>query len=124
MPTNLNRRHSPDTLQADLDCITALKVIEGYAPSNPADTLAALNDLQARVAAAQERELHAANAYAAARDNAVLLENERHERVKGVKNQVRAQYANDSNEVASLGLKKSSERKPTKRQSRPDGGEA
>ena len=120
MPNNANRRLSPDTLQADLDCITALKAIEGYAPSNPADTLTALNDIQTRVAAAQERELHAANAYAAARDDAVLLENERHERVKSVKNQVRAQYGNDSNEVASLGLKKASERKPTKRQGKPD----
>ena len=124
MPNTLNRRHPAGTLQADLDCITALKVIAGYAPSNPADTLTALNDLQTRVAAAQERELHAANAYAAARDDAVLLENERHERVKSVKNQVRAQYGNDSNEVASLGLKKASERKPTKRQGKPDGGEA
>ena len=120
MPNNANRRLPPDTLQADLDCITALKAIEGYAPSNPADTLTALNDIQTRVAAAQERELHAANAYAAARDDAVLLENERHERVKSVKNQVRAQYGNDSNEVASLGLKKTSERKPTKRQGRTD----
>ena len=120
MPSNANRRLPPDTLQADLDCITALKAIEGYAPSNPADTLTALNDIQTRVAAAQERELHAANAYAAARDDAVLLENERHERVKSVKNQVRAQYGNDSNEVASLGLKKASERKPTKRQGKPD----
>ena len=124
MPSNANRRLPPDTLQADLDCITALKAIEGYAPSNPADTLTALNDIQTRVAAAQERELHAANAYAAARDDAVLLENERHERAKSVKNQVRAQYGNDSNEVASLGLKKASERKPTKRQGKPDGGEA
>ena len=124
MPNNANRRLPPDTLQADLDCITALKAIEGYAPSNPADTLTALNDIQTRVAAAQERELHAANAYAAARDDAVLLENERHERVKSVKNQVRAQYGNDSNEVASLGLKKTSERKPTKRQGWTDGGEA
>lgn len=123
MPNTLNRRLSPSTLQADLDCITALKAIEGYAPSNPADTLTAVNDIQARVAAAQERELHAANAYAAARDDAVILENERHERVKSVKNQVRAQYGNDSNEVASLGLKKTSERKPTRRLGKTVGGE-
>ena len=123
MPNNANRRLPAHVLQADLDCITALKVIEGYAPSNPADTLTALNDIQTRVAAAQERELHAANAYAAARDDAVLLENERHERVKSVKNQVRAQFGNDSNEVASLGLKKASERKAPKRKSKGEGDE-
>ena len=124
MPNNANRRLPPDTLQDDLDCITALKVIQGYAPSNPADTLAAVTDLQARVVAAEDREFHLANSYAAARDETVALQNERHERVKSVKNQVRAQFGEDSNEVASIGLKKTSERKPPKRQSKTDGNGA
>ena len=124
MPNAVNRRLSAEVLQADLDCITALKVIEGYAPSNPADTLAALTDLQTRVAAAEEREFHLANSYAAARDDAVILEKERHKRVQSIKNQVRAQFGNDSNEVASLGLKKASERKPPKRQNKTDGNGA
>ena len=87
-------------------------------------TLAALTDLQTRVSAAEEREFHLANSYAAARDETLALQNERHDRVKSVKNQVRAQFGNDSNEVASLGLKKASERKPPKRQSKPDGNGA
>ena len=124
MPNNANRRLPAHVLQADLDCITALKAIEGYAPSNPADSLAAITELQTRVSAAGEREFHAANSYAAARDDTVLLENERHKRVQSIKNQVRAQFGNDSNEVASLGLKKASERKPPKRQSKPDGNGA
>ena len=73
------------------------------------------------VSAAEERELHAANAYAAARDDAILLQKERHERVKSIKNQVRAQFGNDSNEVAAIGLKKSSERKAPKRRSQAEG---
>ncbi len=121
MPSTRNHRLPAHILQADLDCITALKAIEGYAPSNPADSLAALTELQTRVAAAGEREFHTANSHAAARDDAVLLENERHERVKSVKNQIRAQFGNDSNEVASLGLKKDSERKAPKRQGKGDG---
>lgn len=124
MPNNANRRLPAHVLQADLDCITALKAIEGYAPSNPADSLAAITELQTRVSAAGEREFHAANSYAAARDDTVLLENERHKRVQSIKNQVRAQFGNDSNEVASIGLKKASERKPPKRQSKPDGNGA
>ena len=124
MPNNANRRLPAHVLQADLDCITALKAIEGYAPSNPADSLAAITELQTRVSAAGEREFHAANAYAAARDDTVLLENERHKRVQSIKNQVRAQFGNDSNQVASIGLKKASERKPPKRQSKPDGNGA
>ena len=124
MPNNANRRLPAHVLQADLDCITALKAIAGYAPSNPADSLSAITELQTRVAAAGERELHAANSHAAARDDAVLLENERHERVKSVKNQVRAQFGNDSNQVASLGLKKASERKAPKRQNGTEGNGA
>ena len=120
MSNNPKRRLSADILQTDLDCITALKAIDGYAPSNPADTLAAIAELQTRVSAAEERELHAANAYAAARDDAILLQKERHERVKSIKNQIRAQFGNDSNEVASLGLKKASERKAPKRKSKGD----
>jgi hypothetical protein len=121
MSNNPKRRLSADILQTDLDCITALKAIDGYAPSNPADTLAAIAELQTRVSAAEERELHAANAYAAARDDAILLQKERHERVKSIKNQVRAQFGNDSNEVAAIGLKKSSERKAPKRRSQAEG---
>ena len=121
MSNNPKRRLSADILRTDLDCITALKAIDGYAPSNPADTLAAIAELQTRVSAAEERELHAANAYAAARDDAILLQKERHERVKSIKNQVRAQFGNDSNEVAAIGLKKSSERKAPKRRSQAEG---
>ena len=44
MPSNANRRLPPDALQADLDCITALKATGGLRlPATPADTLAALN---------------------------------------------------------------------------------
>ena len=121
MPSN--QRLPAHVLQADLDCITALKAIEGYAPSNPADSLAAITELQTRTAAAGERELHTANSHAAARDDAILLENERHERVQSIKNQIRAQFGNDSNEVASLGLKKTSERKAPKRKSKGEGDE-
>ena len=121
MPSN--QRLPAHVLQADLDCITALKAIEGYAPSNPADSLAAITELQTRTAAAGERELHTANSHAAARDDAVLLENQRHERVKSIKNQIRAQFGDDSNEVASLGLKKASERKAPKRKTKGEGDE-
>ena len=35
MPNNANRRLPAHVLQADLDCITALKAIAGYAPNAP-----------------------------------------------------------------------------------------
>ena len=124
MSKTRKRPLSADVLQADIDRITALKAIEGYAPINPADSLAALTDLQTRVSAAEDREFHLANSYAAARDDTVDLQHERHDRVKSAKNQVRAQFGDDSNQVAAIGLKKSSERKPPKRQSKPDGNGA
>ena len=55
MSKTRKRPLSADVLQADIDCITALKAIEGYAPSNPADSLAAITELQTRTAAAGER---------------------------------------------------------------------
>ena len=115
------RRLPADVLQADLDCITALKMIKGYTPSNPADTLEAIEAIQTRVTAAEDHEFHLGNSYAAARDDTTDLQHLRHDRVKSIKNQIRAQFGDDSNEVAAIGLKKSSERKPPKRQSRTDG---
>jgi hypothetical protein len=38
-----------------------------------------------------------------------------HDAILGVKNQVKAQYGADSDEVAALGLKKKSERRPPTR---------
>ena len=124
--TGIRARHfaERDVASSDLALEAALKAIEGYDPSNPADSLAAITELQTRVSAASEREFHAANAYAAARDDAVILEKERHKRVQSIKNQVRAQFGNDSNQVASLGLKKASERKAPKRQNGTEGNGA
>ena len=121
MSKTTTRRLPADVLQADLDCITALKMNQGYAPTNPADSLEAITEIQTRVAGAEDHEFHLANGYAAARDDTTALQHLRHERVKSIKNQIRAQFGDDSNEVASIGLKKSSERKPPKRQSRTDG---
>ena len=98
-----NRRLPADTLQADLHSFTAY-------------TLTAVNELHARMAAAEEAELHAANTYAAARDATVALQREFHDVTTNVKTQTKARFGDDSNEVAALGLKKKSERKPPTRQ--------
>ena len=62
-------------------------------------------------AVAAHNELRAQNAPAAARDAAIAAQWEFHNLMLGVKDQVIAQYGADSDQVASLGLKKKSERK-------------
>ena len=61
--------------------------------------------------AAQQAEVNAQNALDAARDAANKAEWDFHNAMLGVKEQVTAQYGDDSDQVQSLGLTKKSERK-------------
>lgn len=106
---NQARRLTPAQIQADRDAYTALQAVAGYAPANPAYTLAALTVAQASLTSAQQAETQAQAAAAAARDDAVAREWEFHNLVLGAKDQIIAQYGKDSNEVQSVGLKKKSE---------------
>ncbi len=67
--------------------------------------------------AAAEVEPRAQNAPDAARDSAIAAQWEHHNLILGVKDQVIAQFGANSDEVASLGLKKKSERKAPARSS-------
>jgi len=92
-------------LQADDEAFVAFQAIAGYNPANPAYRLEAV---------AAHNELRAQNTLAAARDAAIAAiaaQWEFHNLMLGVKDQVIAQYGADSDQVASLGLKKKSERK-------------
>jgi hypothetical protein len=64
-------------------------------------------------------ELRAQNALDAARDATIAIQWEHHKLILGVKDQVIAQFGADSNDVASLGLKKKSERKAPARAGKP-----
>jgi hypothetical protein len=86
-----------------------LQAVAGYAPANPAYTMAAVTAAHAALVAAQQAEVQTAAAAAAARDEAVAKEWEFHNLVLGAKDQVVAQFGRDSNEVQSIGLKKASE---------------
>ena len=111
MAKNENVRLPADTLQADENAFLALKSIANYAPANPACALPAVSAAHEAMRAAQEAELNAQNALAAARDAAIAAQWEHHNLLRTVKDQVIAQFGADSDEVASLGLKKRSERK-------------
>jgi hypothetical protein len=83
-----------------MDAYLSLKVIAGYQPSNPAH-----------------------HAFAAARDASLAMQWEFHDAILGVKNQVKAQYGANSDEVATLGLKKKSERRSPTRATKAGAGQ-
>jgi hypothetical protein len=97
----------------------AVKAITNYSPANPAYGFATLAAKNEALRAAQEAELRAQNAFNAARDASVAIQWEHHNLILGVKDQIIAQFGPNSDEVASLGLKKKSERKPPVRASKP-----
>ena len=119
MARNLNIRIQAQVLQADEDAFLALKVIADYKPANPAYNVEALAMKYQAMRAAEEAELHAQHALSAARDAAVIAQWEYHDLILGVKDQIVAQYGPDSDQLASLGLKKKSERRPPARLSKP-----
>jgi hypothetical protein len=119
MAKNENVRLQAETLQADESAFLALKAIAGYSPANPAYSLAIVSAKHEAMRAAQETEQRAQHALDAARDASVALQWEHHNLILGVKDQVIAQFGPDSNEVATLGLKKKSERKAPARSSKP-----
>jgi hypothetical protein len=112
---NQTTRLKPAAIEADESGFAALQAIEGYAPANPAYSLAAITAAHGALQSAWTAESQAEAALATARDNAVAREREFHNLILGAKDQVTAQFGRDSNEVQAIGLKKASERKAPRR---------
>ncbi len=115
MAKNQNIRVRPMALQADLAAHGTLQSLSTYAPVNPAFAKTALAGKLNAMKAAQEAEVNAQNALAAARDLAAAAEWDFHNAMLGAKDQVIAQYGSDSNEMQAMGLKKKSEHKPPRK---------
>lgn len=111
MAENQTTRIQAKVLQADEDALVALKAMADYRPANPACQLAALSAQHEAMRTAQDAELRAQHALDAARDAAVAAQWAYHKIILAAKDQVIAQYGPDSDQVASLGLKKKSERR-------------
>jgi hypothetical protein len=120
---NESNRIKPALIEADEASFAALKAIANYAPANPAYTVAAIEQAHAEMRAAREEEARTNAAQKAARDTAAEKERKFHDLVGGSKDQVTAQFGRDSNEVQSIGRKKSSERKAPQRKSGKGSGE-
>jgi hypothetical protein len=98
-------------LLKDQQTASAVLGLSNYNPSNAEYTSGKLREAMELVEAALAVEQQAAEALAKAREQAVEAEWHLHELVLGVKRQVIAQYGDDSDEIARLGMKKKSERK-------------
>lgn len=104
------RRLTPSTLQADTDALNALKKIPNYQPANASYTLDKVQAASDNMDAKDADETQKQAALDAARDDATTAEWQFHNAILGVKEQVRAQFGADSNELQALGLTKKSER--------------
>ena len=111
MAKNQTRRITFEVLSADRKAFDALQGIEDYAPANHAYTTEAIKAARDRMDDLHRDAIQAEVAAAAKRDAATAGEWEFHNAMLGAKMQVTAQFGPDSDERASLGLKKKSEYK-------------
>lgn len=103
-------------IESDRAALVALKTLHDYAPTNRTLSVEAIGALEAQLRQAEEAELLAAKALAAARDARAAAGWDLHNAILGVKATVIGQYGHDSDAVQAIGLKKKSNyRRPTRR---------
>ena len=119
MAKNETKRLTATVVDEDDKAVTTMKALTGYAPSNPAYTVAELSAADAELKDAKEAATLAANALKAASDVVTAAQWKRHNIVLGCRQQVVAQYGDDSNEAQSVGRKKKSEYKSPTRKPKP-----
>ena len=116
MVTNPTNRIDLKLLQADIASYQALLTITGYTPTNAAYSTANGTTKYTGMTTKEATETQTKAAADAARDDATSAEWDFHNYVLGMKDQVRAQFGADSNELQAVGLKKKSEhKKPSKK---------
>jgi hypothetical protein len=108
------------TLKADAEVLAAIQGMKDYAPARTELALAKLNTADSALADATTAFTQAEGAYEAARDAMVAAQWARHNVLLAAKQQVIAQYGDDSDEAQSVGLVKKSERaKPAPKKAAP-----
>ncbi len=112
MTASTRRRITAKELQDDIDAFYALKLLTDYKPHDPNATVEAIAPIVDKIRAKQEAIIAHQVALDAMRDDLNDSSLELHGRMGVSKNEVRAQYGDNSNQIASLGLKKKSEHKP------------
>ena len=111
MAKNETKRIRPVILQEDRDALSAIKGFKDpvYKAANADYDLDKLQAAQAAVVEAREIEVQLQNDADDARDATVAAEWAYHNIILGAKDQVKAQYGDDSDEYAGIGLTKKSE---------------
>lgn len=112
MAKDETKRIRPITLQEDRDALSAIKGFNSpaYKPSNDKYTLDKLQAAQGAVVSAREIEVQKQADFDTARDVTVAAEWAFHNAILAAKDQVQAQYGDDSAEISAVGLTKKSER--------------
>lgn len=119
MATTQTNRIDPKVLQSDIASYQAMLNITTYAPANAAYSTANGTTKYTGMTGLQTSETQKKADADAARDDATASEWDFHNYILGMKDQVRAQFGADSNEVQAIGLKKKSEKKKASRQAAP-----
>jgi hypothetical protein len=100
-----------EILRADVAALNNIEALSDYQPNNANFTREQLAAIKAELDRAETERIRAKGACQAAVDNYRAATWAFHAAILGAKDQVRAQYGDDSNEVQAVGLKKKSERK-------------
>lgn len=114
------KRLSKKILQEDREAYAALQAIADYDPSNEAFSLANITASHDTMNTDQTKEIQKQADADAASDKADASERKFHNDILGAKNQVKAQFGEDSDQYASLGMKKKSEYRKGGRRGAPD----
>ena len=102
-------------LQEDREAFAALQAIADYNPSNKDFELTKVTESHLSMVTDQTDEIQKHAVANAAGDKATDSERGFHNKILGAKNQVKAQYGENSDEYASLGMKKKDEYKRGRR---------
>ena len=95
----------------DRDGFAALKAISDYKPANEDFTVSKVQTAQDELLSKRDTEAQKMGDWEAARDDATSAEWSFHNAMLAAKDQVKAQYGENSNELHAVGLKKKSEYK-------------
>ena len=119
MAKNQTRRITSAVLDTDREAFDALQGVNNYAPANQAYKTETIRAVRERMDDALREATQAEAAASAKRDAATAAEWEFHNSMLGAKVQVEAQFGSNSDEFASLGMKKKSAYKTPSRSRKP-----
>jgi predicted DNA-binding protein (UPF0251 family) len=118
-----SKRLAPSLITEDEEAFAALKAVAGYAPANPAYTLAAIEQAYQELQDARTAEVQADAAAKAASDKVVVKQTNFHNLIIAARDQVTAQFGRGSDQSQAVGRKKPSEYKTPQRKSKKGSGE-